>query len=141
MQPEGLGRTSLPNNKANSTNLRASPNLEKAMSKPSLLLLFHLLFSNYVSNEEGVSPYISSTTAVALHISTLTIFLKSLLGLSWWRVLSLRWRSASKLAAAAGAEGGAERGCSTVVDDMWESLGFASPTMYGNDERACRVHT
>lgn len=74
--------------------------------------------------------------SVSLCISTLTIFLKSLLGLSWWRVLSLRWRSASKLAAAAGAEGGAERGGSTAADDMWESLLFASPMMHGNDERA-----
>ncbi|KAB2602287.1 hypothetical protein D8674_003292 [Pyrus ussuriensis x Pyrus communis] len=38
--------------------------------------------------------------------------------------------------AAAAAEGGAERGCSATADDMWESLGFASPMMHGIDERA-----
>ncbi|CAN6554029.1 unnamed protein product [Malus baccata var. baccata] len=37
---------------------------------------------------------------------------------------------------AAGAESGAERGCSATADDMWESLGFSSPMMHGIDERA-----
>ncbi|KAM1153199.1 hypothetical protein FF1_035685 [Malus domestica] len=39
-------------------------------------------------------------------------------------------------AAAAGAESGAERGSPATADDMWESLGFASPMMHGIDERA-----
>lgn len=39
-------------------------------------------------------------------------------------------------AAAATATGsGGERACATA-DDMWESLGFASPLMHGIDERA-----
>lgn len=45
-------------------------------------------------------------------------------------------KQAAAAAAATIATGsGGERACATA-DDMWESLGFASPLMHGIDERA-----